>query len=105
MSPSWNDFESRRRHAPVRQDEPEADALDLSEMATLCRDVLGTEKGRRLLGLLRRRTKDAVLGPGASERALWFREGQRQLVDQLERATALGLTISTEQLRDELPKD
>ena len=97
---TWNDMEARRRGEPTEDERREA-----SELAALCRDVLGTDKGRKLLAWMRARTKDSVLGPGVSESALWYREGQRQLVDQLERATAHGLTISVGQLRDELPKD
>lgn len=106
---TWDEVEGRRRLDTQRRKEAELAAesehRDAAELAVLCRDALGTDKGRRLLAWLRRRTKDAVFGPGVSESALWYREGQRQLVDQLERATAQGLAISAEQLRDELPKD
>lgn len=106
--PTWDSLEGRRQRTAARRDDtdPAADQerADLSELAAVCRDVLGTERGKRLLALLRRRTKDRVLGPGVSESALWFIEGQRQLVDQLERATAAGLQVEPERLRDELTK-
>lgn len=85
---------------------PPPEPLDGGEdLVALCRDVLGTRRGRKLLSMLRKRTKDRILSPKADACALWFREGQRQLVDMLERAVAAGTQTDLDKLRDELSKD
>lgn len=116
MTGGWSNIERRRAAAdktrrlaadsatPTAAGAPEQ-PTDPDGFVALCRDVLGTRKGRKLLSHLRKMTKDSIVHPGVEASALWFREGQRQLVGRLERALADGLKVDADKLRDELSKD
>jgi hypothetical protein len=79
---TWADFEREREPQKVVG----ADTID-----DVCARVFMSADGQALLTFMRRATREAVLNPAFSESALWFLEGQRHLVAQLEKHMAAGL--------------
>jgi hypothetical protein len=79
--PHWGEFENRRKASP-----PAEDAVD-----ELCARIFTTPDGQNLLAFLRSITKERALPPNATSDELRDLEGQRRLVDNLEKARERGL--------------
>lgn len=65
--------------------------------------VFGTSDGLEVLALLRSGTIEKTMGPDASERALLYLEGQRQLVRVIETRVANGRDQHPSELRRDYP--
>ena len=87
MNGGWKGLDGRQQE---RRD-PEVDRLYA--------DVFGAPDGLRVLAALRDLTIERGSGPDASDRALAWMEGQRQLVRVIEARTAAGLQIDAKELR------
>ncbi len=78
--PNWGEFE--KRGIPP---EPVDDGL-----ARVALRLFSSGDGYVFMQWLRSQTKDKVMGPSASDAALWHLEGQRALVDRMEKLVEQG---------------
>ena len=94
---NWDDL-----NRPKRRLSPEQEA-EQKRVNQLFARVFGTPDGLEALALLRSSTVEKGFGPDASERALLYLEGQRQLVRVIETRVANGREQHPTELRREYP--
>lgn len=89
--PSWNDL-ARQPAAAPRDD----------KLAQLCAEVFTSPAGKELLAEWKKRWFDLGDTPYADERALRVRAGIQHFLNEIERATARGLSNKVAGRRSEL---
>lgn len=88
---------------PPTEDEKRLAAEKAAQADRLFAAVFGTPDGLKLLALLRDRYAEQPAGMEASHSALAYREGQRQLVRDIETRVANGREQHPSELRREYP--
>ncbi|MCG5241391.1 hypothetical protein ACIU1J_27625 [Azospirillum doebereinerae] len=88
---------------PPTEAEKAATAEEASRVDRLYASVFGTPDGLKVLALLRERYDERPLGAEASHSALAYREGQRQVLRDIETRTANGRDQHPTALRREYP--
>ncbi len=94
---SWNEIEAQQQRKADRDRQAEQENR---EFYRLCARVFGSQDGMKVLAILRRATKDQVMGPDVADGALRWHAGRAYLLGQIETWTAMGLNEPAADLRE-----